>query len=322
MNYHWTLIDTKISSNHNANLKPDQKIPKTSALLVFTLVVAVSVLSFGWVAAQMTDSDTLDVSAVVGSPAPPGGTGSGSGSSSGATVVMSGWAFPGAKLTLLRDGSVATRLIANPDGSFQITLNGISLGNYQLAIFAEDQDGLLSSPHTINLAANTVQPYNFTNIIIPPTIKVNPTNIGLGQAYVISGYAPVSSSVNAQIPGLVNLGTTTADANGYYQLSLTNSLPPGIQLIRTQAQLFSFTSLFSKPVQVVFYLPGQTPIPPPPAQLGVCVDYNKDRRVNLIDFSILLFWFGKPAAPSTIDCNRDNVIDIKDFSILMYFWTG
>lgn len=267
--------------------------------------------------------ETLDVTAVVGTPATPGGGGGGSsGSTTGATVVMSGWAFPGAKLTLLKDGSISTTLIANPNGSFQITLNNLNFGPYQLSIFAEDPNGILSSPHVINLVANSNQPYNFSNIIIPPTILANPTTVTIGGSYVVSGYAPAGSTVRVEIPTLPSLGTTTADAQGFYQLNLTGNLPPGLYGLRSKATLNGFSSLYSRPVMVTMYLSGTVPIPPPPAQLGVCVDYNKDRRINLIDFSILLFWFNKQPVNPTIDCNKDNVIDIKDFSILMYFWTG
>lgn len=297
---------------------------------IFTGLAWVFVVSGSLLGAHFAHSQLdLDVSAVVGSPTPPGGGGGGSsGSTTGATVVMTGWSFPNAKLTLLKDGSVATTLIANPDGSFQITLNGLSYGNYQLSIYAEDPKGILSSPHVINLLANSNQPYNFSNIIIPPTIFVSPTVVAIGDSYIVSGYAPANSTVSAEIPTLPTLGSATANAQGYYEISLAANLPPGLYGLRTKATFNGYTSLYSRPIMVNFYisepgLPGEPPvIPPPPPQLGVCVDYNKDRRVNLVDFSILLFWFGKPAAPTTIDCNRDNVIDIKDFSILMYFWTG
>lgn len=285
---------------------------------VFVAIGGISVTSY--VVAQ---SEDLDISAVVGTPTPPSGGGGSSGSTTGATVVMSGLAFPNAKLTLLKDGAVSTTLIANPDGTFQITLNGLNHGTYQLSIFAEDPNGVLSSPHVINLLINSNQPYNFSNIIIPPTILANPTSVALNASYTVSGYAPAGSSVVVSVPNLqTNLGTATADSNGFYQLNLTGNLPPGVQALRARATINGFTSLYSRPVLVQYYLPGTVPIPPPPAQYGICVDYNKDRRVNLIDFSILLFWFNKPNAPPTIDCNRDNLIDIKDFSILMYFWTG
>ena len=310
--------DTKIRKIIQQISLSAKQPPKADLLLVLAWVFVVlgAITATTYVVAD----ETLDVSAVVPGATAPGG---GSGSTTGATAVMSGWAFPNAKLTLLKDGAVATTLIANPNGSFQITLNGLHNGPYQLSLFAEDPNGVISSSHVINLLVNNNQNYNFTNIIIPPTITANPTSVSLNASYTVSGYAPAGSSVAVSVPNLnTTIGTATADSNGFYQLNLIGNLPPGVQALRARATLNGFGSLYSRPVLVQFYLPGQVPIPPPPAQLGVCVDYNKDRRVNLIDFSILLFWFGKPATPPTIDCNRDRVIDIKDFSILMYFWTG
>jgi hypothetical protein len=52
------------------------------------------------------------------------------------------------------------------------------------------------------------------------------------------------------------------------------------------------------------------------------VDYNGDGRVDLVDFSILIFWFNKDSIPAHIDCNGDGVADIVDFSIVTYYWTG
>lgn len=275
------------------------------------------------VIAQITDSGTVDVSAVVPSQAPPGGGGGGSsGSVTGASVRMSGYAFPHAKLTLLKDGAVATTLIANADGSFQIVLNNLNFGPYQLSIYAEDPNGVLSSPHTMNLVATANQPYIFSNIIIPPTITVAPSSVVIGSVYKVSGYAPAGSAVSIEIPTLPTLGTAVANAAGYYEATLTGVLPPGMYGLRAKTTYNGFTSLYSKPVMVTLYRSGQQPVPPPPPQMGVCVDFNKDRRVNLIDFSILLFWFNKQPVNPTIDCNQDKIIDIKDFSILMYFWTG
>jgi len=58
------------------------------------------------------------------------------------------------------------------------------------------------------------------------------------------------------------------------------------------------------------------------AEQGICpyADLNKDGRVNLIDFSILLFWWGKD--DMCCDQNQDGNVNIVDFSILLYYWTG
>jgi hypothetical protein len=52
-------------------------------------------------------------------------------------------------------------------------------------------------------------------------------------------------------------------------------------------------------------------------------DLNCDGKVNLTDFSILLFYWNKtnPANPRA-DINRSGIVDLTDFSIMLYDWTG
>ncbi len=55
---------------------------------------------------------------------------------------------------------------------------------------------------------------------------------------------------------------------------------------------------------------------------GVCpgADLNKDKKVNLIDFSILLFYWG--TNNTCADQNKNGKVDLIDFSIMLYNWTG
>lgn len=272
--------------------------------------------------AQTTMDDDVDVTAVVPSLNPPGGGGTGGGGSTpGSSVNLSGITFPNAKVTLLKDGQIATNLIANNDGTFVIVVNGLNYGTYQFAIFSEDRDGILSTPYVVNVPIFETRSYPFTGIIIPPTISTNTTTVSAGQSVTVFGYAPAGSTVFIDVPGRFNLGITIADGTGFYRYEVRDSLAPGVYPFRARAQLGASQSQYSKPIMVTYYAGGTPPMPTPP-QLASCVDYNKDRRVNLIDFSILLFWFGKTNPPASIDCNGDNRIDIRDFSILMYFWTG
>ena len=55
-------------------------------------------------------------------------------------------------------------------------------------------------------------------------------------------------------------------------------------------------------------------------------DFNFDTRVNIVDFSILIFyWERNPTIgdPTNIctDLNTDEIVNIFDFSILMHEWT-
>jgi hypothetical protein len=54
-------------------------------------------------------------------------------------------------------------------------------------------------------------------------------------------------------------------------------------------------------------------------------DLNCDNKVNLIDFSILAYWYKRPLtkeAKQKVDLNGDGKVDLVDFSIMAYYWTG
>ena len=287
------------------------------------LLTGVTFGAYVIVADEVSDSKVLDVTAIV--PGAVEDPGSGGGITSPiATVVLSGTVFPGAKLTLLKDGIISTTLIANIDGTFQITINNLNFGNYQFSIYSEDPTGQVSASHVLNVSAFTSQPYIYSGIVIPPTLSASGLLVKIDDTYSVFGYSAPGSTVTLLGPSGSGLGSSVADSSGLYRISLTANLAPGIHSLRATANLNGRTSLPSKPIQVLFYSSSLPPdqIPTPPPQFAQCVDYNKDRRVNLIDFSILLFWFGKNPVPKSVDCNNDLVIDIKDFSILMYFWTG
>ncbi len=64
--------------------------------------------------------------------------------------------------------------------------------------------------------------------------------------------------------------------------------------------------------------------PPTPVDTGDCrkSDFNCDKKVNSIDFSILLyFWKTKPPFSNPkVDINQDGKVNSVDFSILLYEW--
>ncbi len=271
--------------------------------------------------ATVSDSDSVDVTAIVGSDSN-SNTGSNPGAST-ASVKLEGTTFPNAKLTLLKDGAVYTTLVASNDGHFNINVNGLAFGNYQFSLYAQDRNGIDSNPYTVTVPVFEAKAYAYTGIVLPPTIKASSLVVSLGQTYTVSGYASAGATILVEVPGVKLLATGTTDSNGFYSITITADLAAGVYQVRTRAQVAATQSLYSKPVQILYYkgIPGE-PVPNPPSQLATCVDYNKDRRVNLIDFSILLFSFENNNPPASIDCNSDHRIDIKDFSILMYFWTG
>ncbi len=49
-------------------------------------------------------------------------------------------------------------------------------------------------------------------------------------------------------------------------------------------------------------------------------DINRDCKVDLQDFSILTYWWGKSGFPARADLDNNGKIDLTDFSILVYYW--
>ena len=59
-----------------------------------------------------------------------------------------------------------------------------------------------------------------------------------------------------------------------------------------------------------------------PVKTALKGDLNDDKRVNLVDFSIMAYWYKRPSPLTTVDLNNDGEIDLVDFSIMAYYWTG
>ena len=59
---------------------------------------------------------------------------------------------------------------------------------------------------------------------------------------------------------------------------------------------------------------------------GVCSkngDINNDKKINLIDFSIMLFfWNQRNPSNACADINGDKIVNLFDFSIMLFWWTG
>lgn len=66
--------------------------------------------------------------------------------------------------------------------------------------------------------------------------------------------------------------------------------------------------------------PEEIPSEKVPEVVCLGADLNCDSKVNLIDFSILLYWWDRENPD--IDMNKDRIVDLVDFSIMMYHWTG
>jgi hypothetical protein len=149
---------------------------------------------------------------------------------------------------------------------------------------------------------------------------VTPDPVQPGTTVTFSGYALPNSEVALENGKLNTKGTTlttTADGSGRWSTSVnTNNFTTGTYQVRAKSTQTSGASTnFS---QFTFYGVGQE------ADVPLNADLNRDGRVNLTDFSILLFWWNSNGGASDppADINRDGRVTLTDFSILLFNWTG
>jgi hypothetical protein len=137
----------------------------------------------------------------------------------------------------------------------------------------------------------------------------------------ISGQSIPNAQIEIQI-GNSSLRTerTTSDAAGKYTFSLnTTSLrnaeyPIKVRSITGTPPLLT-QSGYSSVVQLFVGVDGAPSTPS---------DLNRDGKVNLTDFSILLFWWNSAGGDSNppADISQDGKVNLTDFSILLFNWTG
>ncbi|MFC1662640.1 dockerin type I domain-containing protein [Patescibacteria group bacterium] len=235
-------------------------------------------------------------------------------------VQFSGYAYPGADITIRQNGSVLATTVANPQANFNVSKK-INPGTYTFAIFGEDDNGLTGRVFNITLSITEGATTTISGIFLGPTIDADKSTIEIGETITILGTTVPNSTVlitvnsNAQISSLV-----TALNDGSYSDQFIGGLG-GLDIDTHSARSKATApdnSISENSNTISFAVVDQ----------DVCAtaspgDINCDGFVNLVDFSIFLFYWGStnPAEPRA-DINNDGRVDIIDFSVMLFYWTG
>ena len=273
-------------------------------------------------------SQTLQISADVPAPGTTGGTTGGGGGGSNplpgtnTQVVFSGRAYPLSEITLLKDGQTALSTIAGPDANFLMTLSGISTGSYTFSIIGKDKNGLRSTLFTIPIFITAGATTTVSGIFLAPTIDTDKKEVVRGDNVIIFGQTVPSSLVVISVHSTESFYNVVSDASGGYLYTLdTSPLELGSHATKSKTSLVGgVVSSFGNTVgfNVRSFLNDDKK---PPKECRIA-DVNCDGHVNLVDFSIVAFWYKKTGIPAKVDLNHDGKVTIVDFSIMAYYWTG
>lgn len=230
-------------------------------------------------------------------------------------VIIQGKAYPQAEITLLEDGKVVTTKKADTLANFEIEIADITAGIWTFGIWAEDKDGRKSITFSFTTSVTAGVTTTVSGIFIPPTIELSKVSLQKGETLNIFGQTAPESEISISVESPEIVKKTIATEEGDWDYSFDTGILDESSYT-TRAKATSPEGLLSSYSEVLSFYIGKGV----PGVICPSADLNGDGKVNLIDFSILLYWWGKDDSCS--DQNGNGVIDLPDFSIMMYYWTG
>ncbi|MBI2063247.1 MAG: hypothetical protein HYT61_03385 [Candidatus Yanofskybacteria bacterium] len=299
------------SSDSSWQLVSGATINTTNKTITFSTANFSSFAIFGTTAATPTPT-----------PASSGGGGGGGGGSILATaaVEFGGFAYPSAVINFLKDGSNAGATTADSSGKFSFILSGLSAGGYNFGFWAQDKTGRRSVTFTKREILTSGSIAKVSNIVLPPTISLNKTSVNLGEQLTVSGSSVPDSQVRVSVVSEPKDYITKSLLNGdYSQVFSTIGLEKGIHTVKTKTEVLKTgdESIFS---QLVTFGIG---VAVPQKECSRDADINSDGKINLIDFSIMAYWWKRTVPEgSNVDLNCDGLLNLADFSILAFHWSG
>jgi cysteine-rich repeat protein len=262
-------------------------------------------------------------------PAGSGGGGSSGGGSSGrggsdedlgdTQINVRGRGYPSQTVTFLVDTETVGSVRTDSDGDFEFATE-VSPGTATLGIWTTDSTGVRSI--TLNNTFDVTQGAitNINGVVIPPTIRLVSQNVNPGAVITISGQSVPNAQVELHVDNSNPVFNTTAGDNGNWSIQLdTSQLSIAEHILRARSITgnppLTTQSSFSTSLQLFVGVDGQASTPS---------DLNRDGFVNLIDFSILIFWWQTDGGTSDppADINGNGRVSLEDFSILLFNWTG
>ncbi|MDP2648038.1 MAG: dockerin type I domain-containing protein [Candidatus Yanofskybacteria bacterium] len=253
-------------------------------------------------------------------PTPSGGGGGGGGGyvpppSGTGTIIIKGTAYPTATVNIYIDLVLVSSIRAGGTAKFEVTLNDIAAGIRVVGVNSEDLNGRKSIITTYDVTLPVNGTVTLGDILVAPTIDISSYQVQKGEVVRIFGQSAPSSDVTVHVFSEEIITNAIVDSAGAYSVRFnTDPLVEEEHTTKSRSLFNAITSPFS---QVIKFLVGGE------VQFKTA-DLNKDGRVNIVDFSILLFWWNtnQQRGFDIADINGDRKVNVVDFSIMLFQWTG
>ncbi len=263
------------------------------------------------------------------SPAAGGSTGGGSGQGGfnagffpflqQTKVTILGKGYPSTVVNILKDGQSLGTVQTDSNADFSYDAGNLSPGPTTFGFWSVDARGIRSITFTTTFQVTQNAVTTVSNVYLPPTLDLKTNKVKLGEMLDAFG----SSAPNAKVTLFVNkeqtlrITATTTSAGTWDASFRTDGLVD--ETFNTVKAMFETTGQ-GAPVksgfsQLVSFYIGNRDVKVPGS-----ADLNGDGKVNLVDFSILLFNWGKSG--TIADINQDGTVNLTDLSIMLFNWTG
>lgn len=261
-------------------------------------------------------------------PAPPppstrGGFGANSGTLSinnPTKVVIDGKAYPGAYVHILQDGKQVGVVPGSQTGSFHFEATGVTPGPVVFGFWAEDSKKTRSVTLTTTFQVVQSAVTSVSGVLLPPTIDAEKKTIPPGEKLNIFGETSPGAVMYTSLDSVASTASGTSalpDGKWGMSLDIASLKNEALHSVKVQSDVVmedksTKRSGFSQ--SLGFYFGTR--------DVGTVVgsDVNNDGKINIVDFSILLFYWG--TSEITVDFNSDGKVNLTDFSILLFNWTG
>ena len=234
-------------------------------------------------------------------------------------VVVTGKAYPNSSVHVLKDGEVVGVVQADGQANFYFATKDVTPGVATFGFWAQDKNGLKSVSLTTTLTVVAQAVTTISGAYIPPTIDIDKKKLAKGETLNIYGQSAPQVTVVTHVNSASEiLNNIQVDSSGNWKLAF-NTSPLKEEDFHT-AQAHFETMLDGNLIKsslsqsLTFYVGVKG------TGKWLAADLNHDGKVNLTDFSILLFYWGTSGPVG--DINEDKKVNITDFSIMLYYWTG
>jgi hypothetical protein len=240
-----------------------------------------------------------------------------------ATVAITGKAPANTTVTILRDGKQESTTQAGVDGSFSTQVTGLERGTYTFVAYATDALTKRTSNFSSTLTLTSGSANTISNVILSPTVNAVSDRVEIGADISLSGSSVPGTTIeltlrnaSSSTAGAPRVFTASSSPSGAWEYTIPGAgIARGTYEIRAKSIGVSASSNASPATYV-----GVGEAPARVADTANRSDINRDGRVNLVDFSIMLTNWGTDDADS--DINEDGSINLADFSIMLFNWTG